>query len=156
MLFRSPRSAPASPRRAGSEEPLGPLPPRNTTLNIDSPGQAGKIGRRSSCRNSIQPKWRNWQTRMVQVHVPARVWGFESLLRHQEALPAVGFRQPRPFWSSRPTALVTTLCDLPAVRRLAHSPGFDRIDTPSSGGDTERLRQPSPQTEASKFHQGIE
>ena len=29
------------------------------------------------------PKWRNWQTRMVQVHVPARVWGFESLLRHQ-------------------------------------------------------------------------
>src|SRR5882724_10108473 len=26
------------------------------------------------------PKWRNWQTRMVQVHVPARVWGFESLL----------------------------------------------------------------------------
>ena len=28
------------------------------------------------------PKWRNWQTRMVQVHVPARVWGFESLLRH--------------------------------------------------------------------------
>src|ERR1700747_1668984 len=30
-----------------------------------------------------KPKWRNWQTRMVQVHVPARVWGFESLLRHQ-------------------------------------------------------------------------
>ncbi len=28
------------------------------------------------------PKWRYWQTRMVQVHVPARVWGFESLLRH--------------------------------------------------------------------------
>jgi hypothetical protein len=33
-------------------------------------------------RNTV-PKWRNWQTRMVQVHVPARVWGFESLLRHQ-------------------------------------------------------------------------
>jgi hypothetical protein len=33
------------------------------------------------------PKWRNWQTRMVQVHVPARVWGFESLLRHQQLLP---------------------------------------------------------------------
>src|SRR6185312_2294712 len=32
-------------------------------------------------RNHL-PKWRNWQTRMVQVHVPARVWGFESLLRH--------------------------------------------------------------------------
>ena len=32
--------------------------------------------------------WRNWQTRMVQVHVPARVWGFESLLRHQAAIPA--------------------------------------------------------------------
>jgi hypothetical protein len=32
------------------------------------------------------PKWRNWQTRMVQVHVLARVWGFESLLRHQQIL----------------------------------------------------------------------
>ena len=30
------------------------------------------------------PKWRNWQTRVVQVHVLARVWGFESLLRHHE------------------------------------------------------------------------
>jgi hypothetical protein len=28
------------------------------------------------------PKWRNWQTRMIQGHVPARVWGFESPLRH--------------------------------------------------------------------------
>jgi hypothetical protein len=32
---------------------------------------------------SLVPKWRNWQTRVVQVHVLARVWGFESLLRHQ-------------------------------------------------------------------------
>ena len=31
----------------------------------------------------LVPKWRNWQTRVVQVHVLARVWGFESLLRHQ-------------------------------------------------------------------------
>ena len=30
-----------------------------------------------------EPKWRNWQTRMIQGHVPARVWGFESPLRHQ-------------------------------------------------------------------------
>jgi hypothetical protein len=43
---------------------------------------------RSCCPSSAPapdqpvPKWRNWQTRMVQVHVPARVWGFESLLRH--------------------------------------------------------------------------
>ena len=29
------------------------------------------------------PKWRNWQTRMVQVHVLARVWRFKSSLRHQ-------------------------------------------------------------------------
>src|SRR5215467_753337 len=28
------------------------------------------------------PSWRNWQTRMVQVHVPATVWGFESLRWH--------------------------------------------------------------------------
>src|SRR5208337_2199999 len=34
------------------------------------------------------PKWRNWQTRVVQVHVLARVWGFESLLRHQQSRKA--------------------------------------------------------------------
>jgi hypothetical protein len=27
------------------------------------------------------PLWRNWQTRMVQVHVLAREWGFNSLQR---------------------------------------------------------------------------
>ena len=42
------------------------------------------------------PKWRNWQTRVVQVHVLARVWGFESLLRHQKfrnVLIQVGLQQ---------------------------------------------------------------
>src|SRR5215510_11851165 len=38
---------------------------------------------RSLAVPDFKPKWRNWQTRMVQVHVPATVWGFESLLRHQ-------------------------------------------------------------------------
>src|ERR1700739_3331894 len=33
---------------------------------------------------STLPSWRNWQTRMVQVHVPATVWGFESLRWHQQ------------------------------------------------------------------------
>jgi hypothetical protein len=37
------------------------------------------------CRMLVVPKWRNWQTRVVQVHVLARVWGFESLLRHQKS-----------------------------------------------------------------------
>src|SRR5208283_3506812 len=36
------------------------------------------------------PKWRNWQTRVVQVHVLARVWGFESLLRHQISIKSIG------------------------------------------------------------------
>src|SRR5690348_3023784 len=64
-----------------------------------------------------KPKWRNWQTRMVQVHVPARVWGFESLLRHQNKLsscpgeatsdlsPALSLRPRKtPFWKSSFTA----------------------------------------------------
>ena len=38
---------------------------------------------RQPLESQIVPKWRNWQTRMVQVHVLARVWGFKSLLRHQ-------------------------------------------------------------------------
>ena len=29
--------------------------------------------------------WRNWQTRMVQVHVKAISWGFKSLHPHQKA-----------------------------------------------------------------------
>jgi|GEM_PF-6683443 hypothetical protein len=41
----------------------------------------------SRCPGAFKPKWRNWQTRMVQVHVLARVWGFESLLRHQIFFP---------------------------------------------------------------------
>src|SRR5271165_6988365 len=42
------------------------------------------------------PKWRNWQTRMVQVHVLARVWRFKSSLRHQEAakIPCPGPATP--------------------------------------------------------------
>ena len=40
----------------------------------------------SDCRVEVQlPSWRNWQTRMVQVHVLARVWGFESLRWHQKS-----------------------------------------------------------------------
>src|SRR5690606_1466674 len=34
------------------------------------------------------PKWRNWQTRMVQVHVRATGWRFKSSLRHLFALDA--------------------------------------------------------------------
>ena len=30
------------------------------------------------------PRWRNWQTRCVQVAVPARDWEFESPPRHSE------------------------------------------------------------------------
>ena len=40
--------------------------------------------RRRALNLCTVPKWRNRQTRVVQVHVLARVWGFESLLRHQE------------------------------------------------------------------------
>src|SRR5499427_10957773 len=41
------------------------------------------IGSLSMLIGLFGPKWRNWQTRMIQGHVPARVWGFESPLRHQ-------------------------------------------------------------------------
>ena len=36
---------------------------------------------------SREPKWRNWQTRVVQVHVLAREWRFESSFRHQNLVP---------------------------------------------------------------------
>ena len=45
-------------------------------------GMTGQVSVAFSAPAFTVPKWRNWQTRMVQVHVLARVWGFESLLRH--------------------------------------------------------------------------
>ena len=52
--------------------------------NCKNNGVVGAIGAATT-----KPKWRNWQTRMVQVHVTARSWGFESLLRHQSFLRPV-------------------------------------------------------------------
>src|SRR5687768_11995280 len=40
-------------------------------------------------------KWRNWQTRWIQVPVPARVWGFNSPLSHQ-LLRSLGSIRPLP------------------------------------------------------------
>src|SRR5213594_13056 len=40
------------------------------------------------------PKWRNWQTRMIQGHVPARLWGFESPLRHHYESATSGAPSP--------------------------------------------------------------
>ncbi|MCU1442077.1 MAG: hypothetical protein JWQ59_227, partial [Cryobacterium sp.] len=31
---------------------------------------------------AIMREWRNWQTRWLQVPVPARAWGFKSPLAH--------------------------------------------------------------------------
>ena len=31
---------------------------------------------------SDQGEWRNWQTRMLEVHVSERTWGFKSPLAH--------------------------------------------------------------------------
>src|SRR6266571_3989497 len=42
------------------------------------------------------PKWRNWQTRMIQGHVPARVWGFKSPLRHHSSYPTSDTSTRRP------------------------------------------------------------
>ena len=37
----------------------------------------------SSDRWPVMREWRNWQTRTVQVRVPARAWGFNSPLAHR-------------------------------------------------------------------------
>ena len=39
---------------------------------------------RSLVRCPLTREWRNWQTRRIQVPVPARVWGFKSPLAHSE------------------------------------------------------------------------
>ena len=36
-------------------------------------------------------KWRNWQTRWIQVPVAARLWGFDSPLSHDKPLLWSGF-----------------------------------------------------------------
>jgi hypothetical protein len=62
-----------------------------------------RVFRRPQC---YKPKWRNWQTRMVQVHVPATAWGFESLLRHQHLVSAIygAFLRRSPFHREFPAA----------------------------------------------------
>ena len=47
----------------------------------------GKGGRRGTIEACLgQPgwtrEWRNWQTRMVEGHMPVRAWRFESSLAH--------------------------------------------------------------------------
>ncbi len=39
-------------------------------------------------------EWRNWQTRWLQVPVPARAWGFKSPLAHENGRT----RMVRPFF----------------------------------------------------------
>src|ERR1700691_2883045 len=48
---------------------------------------------REGRRPVFLPSWRNWQTRMVQVHVPARVWGFE-FLRWHHSIKMTAVRDP--------------------------------------------------------------
>src|ERR1035438_3448172 len=57
----------------------------DTTSRICETQGCCHVRRRSLSMYTV-PKWRNWQTRVVQVHVLARVWGFESLLRHQKSI----------------------------------------------------------------------
>ena len=92
QVSRPPGSAAAPCRTTGNPSVAAPqscwfcIPDLCVTIHL----QAKWKGRpqRSPWRSAppfTVPKWRNWQTRMVQVHVLARVWGFESLLRHQKS-----------------------------------------------------------------------
>lgn len=59
-----------------------------------SPGfdTASIPGYRTSRKWLIElPKWRNWQTHMIQGHAPLRVSGFNSRLRHQH-LPSIYYQ----------------------------------------------------------------
>ena len=52
---------------------------------LNPPLRKGEYKERSpvSAGNTEMPKWRNWQTRKIQVLVGESLWGFESPLRHQ-------------------------------------------------------------------------
>ncbi len=58
-------------------------------LFLNSTRRAGPTFRLSGPRAYLMPKWRNWQTRMVQVHVGAIPWKFESSLGHSGTLSPV-------------------------------------------------------------------
>src|ERR1700683_290758 len=40
--------------------------------------------------------WRNWQTRMIQVHLPEMAWRFKSSHPHQESTLSENLRRVRP------------------------------------------------------------
>ena len=41
------------------------------------------LARLMAQRCAVSREWRNWQTRWLQVPVPARAWGFKSPLAHE-------------------------------------------------------------------------
>ena len=64
-------------------------------------GKRSKNREGSSGQNRVKLKkanhmrmWRNWQTRMVQVHVPARVWRFKSSHPHHDSNCVLGVAEP--------------------------------------------------------------
>ena len=93
---RTPSVRPASSSRA-SRRPIstGCRPLRNALPNAPSTSRSSRRSNRWSpiaidrnrwrsglpCR-SLTREWRNWQTRRIQVPVPARAWGFKSPLAH--------------------------------------------------------------------------
>src|ERR1035437_322368 len=80
--------------------------------------------------------WRNWQARMVQVHVPARVLRFKSFHPHHhrfargraEANTPHSFRTERPaLWSSSQPWRLALSPDSPAVRPSARVTVFSSL-----------------------------
>ena len=65
------------------DEPLEPALEPLESHRSDANGAAiGASGPTALVRSPLTREWRNWQTRRIQVPVPARVWGFKSPLAH--------------------------------------------------------------------------
>ena len=57
-------------------------------------GRAGESDRRQRLLiwppEFLEREWRNWQTRMVEGHMPVRAWRFESSLAHSSGRAITG------------------------------------------------------------------
>ena len=108
--------------------------------NGNSPVEYVLAGERHSLLAIIVPKWRNWQTRVVQVHVLARVWGFESLLRHQIFLRSnqkQRFRDCHPERSVRSAFSARVFCG--SSGRLVEESAVRARRQSASGGTARRM-----------------
>ena len=77
--------------------------------------------------------WRNWQTRMVQVHVLARVWRFKSSHPHQILRYLNSRNQSRIRLEKAVMATIASVISLDEYLNTTYEPDMEFVQRPARG-----------------------